>query len=175
MNIPSHGKYKWLPKLYNAITALKPSKIIEFGPASGETTITMAMALKDNNIDGIIKSYDIWNDRYWGSQYNTQNQIDAWGVRDYIQLNNLDFYEWEPEPFDFMYFDINNDGDKIVKLYDIVKEQIDMSGSIVYFEGGSKERDKYVKDGHKKMNEIKSEVGYQLLTENTKYSLSRIS
>ena len=41
MNIPSHGKYKWLPKLYNAITALKPSKIIEFGPASGETTITM--------------------------------------------------------------------------------------------------------------------------------------
>ena len=54
MNIPSHGKYKWLPKLYNAITALKPSKIIEFGPASGETTITMAMALKDNNIDGII-------------------------------------------------------------------------------------------------------------------------
>ena len=83
--------------------------------------------MKDNNIDGIIKSYDIWNDRYWGSQYNTQNQIDAWGVRDYIQLNNLDFYDWEPEPFDFMYFDINNDGDKIMKLYDIVKEQIDMS------------------------------------------------
>ena len=56
MNIPSHGKYKWLPKLYNAITALKPSKIIEFGPAGGQTTITMAMALKDNNVDGFIKS-----------------------------------------------------------------------------------------------------------------------
>ena len=97
----------------------------------------------------VPESYDIWNDRYWGSQYNTQNQIDAWGVRDYIQLNNLNFYDWEPEPFDFMYFDINNDGDKIMKLYDIVKEQIDMSGSDVYFEGGSKERDNYGKDGHK--------------------------
>jgi len=175
MNIPSHGKYKWLPKLYNAVTALKPNKIIEFGPASGETTITMAMALKDNNIDGIIKSYDIWNNDYWGTQYNTQNNIDAWGVRDYIQLDNLDFYDWEPEPFDFMYFDINNNGDKILTLYNAIKEQIHMAGSVVYFEGGSKERDNFVKGESKKMNDVKSEINYQVLTDNIKYSVSRIS
>jgi|TARA_B100001094_G_scaffold199100_1_gene193192 predicted O-methyltransferase YrrM len=177
MKIPSHGKYEWLPKLYDAVSALKPKTIIEFGPASGVTTITMAQALKDNNIDGKIKSYDIWDDSYWGSQWNCQINIDAWAVRDYVQLNHLDFYDWikEPEQFDFMYFDVNNNGNKLEDLNNCVREQINMGGSVVYFEGGSVERDKYVQDGFKKMNDVKSEIGYEVLTENVKYSLSRIS
>ena len=175
MKIPSHGKYAWLPKLYDAISTLKPKKIIEFGPADGKTTITMALALKDNNIDGHIKSYDIWDDGYWGTQYECQNNIDAWGVREYIDLINLDFYKWEPEQFDFMYFDINNNGDKLLHLYDIVKEQVDMSGAVIYFEGGSEERDKFIKSNYKKMNDVKLDVGYEVLTSNTKYSVSRIS
>tara|TARA_R100001509_G_C4804901_1_gene194393 strand:+ start:194 stop:721 length:528 start_codon:yes stop_codon:yes gene_type:complete len=175
MKIPSHGKYAWLPKLYDAISALKPKKIIEFGPADGMTTITMACALKDNKINGKIKSYDVWNDNYWGNQYRCQNNIDAWGVRDYVELTHLDFFEWEQEKFDFMYFDIDNDGDKILHLYEMVKEQIDMSGAVVYFEGGSMERDKFVKDGLTTMNEVKPKIGYELITENVKYSLSSIS
>ena len=63
MKIPSHGKYAWLPKLYDAISALKPKKIIEFGPADGMTTITMACALKDNKINAILKQLSKYQGR----------------------------------------------------------------------------------------------------------------
>ena len=39
--------------------------IVEFGPGRGQTTITMALALKENGY-GKIYSYDIWDDEYWG-------------------------------------------------------------------------------------------------------------
>ena len=60
-------------------------------------------------------------------------------MSNYITLEKKDFYEWikKPEEFDFMYFDINNTSEKLLKLYDGVKEQID-NGSVVFFEGGSK-------------------------------------
>ena len=74
-----------------------------------------------------------------------------------------------------MYFDINNNGDKLLHLYDTVKEQVDMSGAVIYFEGGSEERDKFIKSDSKKMNDVKLDVGYEVLTSNTKYSVSRIS
>ena len=50
-----------------------------------------------------------------------------------------------------------------------------MTGSVVYFEGGSKERDNFVKGESKKMNDVKAEINYQVLTDNIKYSVSRIS
>jgi len=69
--------------------------------------------------------------------------------------------------------DIDNDGDKILKLYENVKPQIE-SGSIVLFEGGSEERDTYVKEGATKMNDVKDVLDYNLLTNDTKYSVSGI-
>ena len=59
-----------------------------------------------------------------------------------ITLNHLDFFEWieKPEEFDFMFFDINNFSEKLLKLYNGVKEQIE-NGSVIFFEGGSKIRD----------------------------------
>ena len=69
--------------------------------------------------------------------------------------------------------DIDNDGDKLLKLYERTKSQIE-KGSVVVFEGGSEERDKYVKEGLTKMNEVKDIVGYQVLSENVKYSVSGI-
>ena len=118
MNIPTHGKYEWMPILYDFIVTLKPKKIIEFGPGAGYTTITMAKALDENNIDGHISSYDIWDDRYWGKQTVTQIEYDAWGVANYITLENLDFFDWvkNPTDFDFLYFDINNTSEKLTVL-----------------------------------------------------------
>ena len=139
---PEHGKYGWLPILYDMIGKLKPKKIIEFGPGSGYTTIAMAKALQKNNIEGHINSYDIWDDSYWGKQQTTQAEYGAWGVDSYITLENLDFFEWikDPVDFDFMYFDINNTSEKLITLYNAVKSQID-NGSVIFFEGGSKVRD----------------------------------
>jgi len=181
MNIPSHGKYKWLPLLYNFINQLKPKKVIELGPATGYTTITMAQSLKDNIgntppiYGGHINSYDIWDDRYWGTQENCQKEINEWGVQEFVTLKHLDFYDWlkTEEEFDFLYFDIDNNGEKLLTLYEHTKEQIE-NGSVIIFEGGSVERDKYVTSGLKSMNGVKDIVGYDVLTENIKYSVSGI-
>jgi len=174
MSFPNHGKYEWLPILYDFVVTLKPKKIIEFGPGSGYTTIAMAKALDDENIDGHIYSYDIWDDGYWGKQSVTQAEYGAWSVDNYITLNHLDFFEWikEPDEFDFLYFDINNTSEKLMELYDGVKDQI-KNGSVVFFEGGSKVRDD---SGHVggKMYDIKDEIGYKILTGNVKYSASAI-
>ena len=173
-NYPNHGKYEWLPILYDFVVTLKPKKIIEFGPGSGYTTICMAKALHENNIDGYINSFDIWDDKYWGKQTVTQAEYNAWNVSNYITLEKKDFYEWikKPEEFDFMYFDINNTSEKLLKLYDGVKEQID-NGSVVFFEGGSKERDSHGHNGGS-MYDIKDKIEYKILTGNVKYSASAI-
>ncbi len=134
MNIPEHGKYQWLPMLYSMIKYLKPKKIVEFGPGKGLTTITIAMALKDNNIEGKINSYDLWVDEYWGDYENTLEEYRKWEVSDYISLQEKDFYEWlkTDEYFDFLYFDIDNNGDKILDLYEKTKYEIE-EGSVIMF------------------------------------------
>ena len=172
MSYPHHGKYEWLPILYDSVAKLKPVKIIEFGPGSGRTTITMAKSLEENKIDGHIYSYDIWDDDYWGKRSVTQAEYEAWGVSKYITLNHLDFFEWvkKPEKFDFMLFDIKSE--KLLKLYNGVKEQID-DGSVVFFEGGSKIRDSYGHSGGG-MYDIKDYLNYKVLTGNVKYSASAI-
>tara|TARA_R100001377_G_scaffold16191_2_gene8229 strand:- start:524 stop:1081 length:558 start_codon:yes stop_codon:yes gene_type:complete len=174
MSYPDHGKYEWLPILYDMVIELKPKKIIEFGPGSGYTTICMAKALQENNTGGHINSYDIWDDVYWGKQSATQAQYGAWSVDDCITLEDLDFFDWikNPADFDFMYFDINNTGEKLTTLYNAVKNQVD-NGSVIFFEGGSKERDLY---GHAGSHifDTKDKIGYKVLTGNVKYSASAI-
>ena len=179
MNIPNHGKYEWLPILYTITKDLNPSKVVEFGPGIGFTTVTMAQALKDLNSKTIINSYDIWMHSYWGDKQNSLNLFKTWEVSDFINLEHLNFYDWielpkENRVFDLLYFDINNNSEKLLDLYNNVKHNID-SGSIVLFEGGSKVRDNYGSTpGVNKMNDVKSEIGYKVLTSDIKYSLSII-
>ena len=35
MSMPEHGKYEWLPILYDFVKVLEPKKIVEFGPGRG--------------------------------------------------------------------------------------------------------------------------------------------
>jgi tRNA A58 N-methylase Trm61 len=91
MNIPKNEKYLWLPLLYDYIKILKPKKIIEFGPGKGSTTITMATALKDNNIDGKINSYDLWVNEHWGDYEKSMAEFKNWGVQEYINLEKKIF------------------------------------------------------------------------------------
>jgi hypothetical protein len=91
------------------------------------------------------------------------------------QFREKDFYEWikTDESFDFLYFDINNNGDKILDLYKKSKDKI-KNGSVIMFEGGSLERDNHgiIIPGGKKMNDVKNIIGYEVLTNNIKYSVS---
>ena len=94
MNLPYHGKYEWLPLLYDIIKDFNPKKIIEFGPGKGFTTITMALALKELKSGTIIDSYDIWDEDYWGDKDNCIRFFDEWGVNQFINLEHLNFYDW---------------------------------------------------------------------------------
>jgi predicted O-methyltransferase YrrM len=176
MNIPTHGKYEWLPMLYNIVKHFKPNKIVEFGPGRGQTTVTMALALKELG-KGKINSYDLWNDEYWGDKKACTNFFKECGVDDLIDLGHLDFYDWTKlskvdKEFDLLYFDIDNNGDKLLDLYENVKQDI-VNGSVVLFEGGSLERDNHGVGG-RKMNDVKNEIGYEVLTDDIKYSFSII-
>jgi predicted O-methyltransferase YrrM len=166
-NLPNHGKYMWLPILYNIVEMLKPKKIVEIGPGKGFTTITMALAVKENQMNCNINSYDIWNDSYWGNFESTMNFYKEWKVNNYINLYEKDFYDWLKinEEFDFLYLDIDNDGDKLLTLYNKVYPQIE-KGSVVFFEGGAPVREVF--EG------VRSKISYKLLTGNIKYSASLI-
>ena len=93
------------------------------------------------------------------------------------EIKNFNFHDWIKLPtnkrkFDVLYFDINNNGDKLLDLYIGVKHDID-NGSIVLFEGGSPVRDNHGSDGTR-MNDVKDKIGYKVLTEDVKYSFSII-
>ena len=77
MNLPHHGKYEWLPLLYDIVKDFKPKKIIEFGPGRGQTTVTMALALKEIG-SGKINSYDLWVDEYWGDKKDCLDEFKNW-------------------------------------------------------------------------------------------------
>ena len=73
-----------------------------------------------------------------------------------------------------MYFDIDNNGNNLLELYDKIQPQIE-NGSVVIFEGGSEVRDTVPQMYDKiKMNEVKDKTNYKLLTDNIKYSASII-
>jgi hypothetical protein len=71
---------------------------------------------------------------------STQATIDKLGLTKYIELVEMDFYNWTPQPFDLMHFDISNHAGHIKYLKKIVNDY-GWFGTVL-FEGGSKERDK---------------------------------
>lgn len=94
--------------------------------------------------------------------------IESYGLSKYVKLDKKNFKDWVkfPEPFDMMHFDISNNGETIKMLYDAVKPYIDQ-GSVVYFEGGSIDRDNLswvLKHNLKKISE--SGVPYEVVNEN---------
>ncbi len=71
-----------------------------------------------------------------------RKNLEKYGVSNYVKLEKKNFMDWikSPEDFDMMHIDVNNNGETIKLFYDTVKSYIDR-GSVVYFEGGSKDRD----------------------------------
>ena len=108
IDLPKNGKYQWLPILYEIVRTIEPKKIVELGTGKGTTTVTMALAIKECQIDCSINSYDMWKNVYWGSYYNTLDNFKKWDVLEYINLYEKDFYNWlkTNEKFDLLYFDM---------------------------------------------------------------------
>jgi len=182
-------KYPWLISLYALILQFKPKTIIEYGTEYGGTAFIMALALRqlhdEENHQGKIYTYDTFEVQSKGeigsvpqlklAKQNLSNPI----IKDFVEVNRGDFWEFcdrKNKEFDLLYFDIDNDGDKVLEMYNGCKDNIE-KGSIILFEGGSIVRDNvpWMVDLNKtKMNDIKNKVNYKVLTPNQKYSFSII-
>jgi predicted O-methyltransferase YrrM len=167
-------KYIWLDTLYNIILKEKPLKIVEFGTKTGLTAITMALALKEIG-SGKIVTYDCFDKEVEGRVSDvvivseTIKNINRWHCGFCIDVRKMDFYDWikDPESFDLMYCDIDNDGDKIKLLFEATYDQL-KKGSVILFEGGSLKRDmvKWMVGQNKtSMNSIKDYVNYKVIDE----------
>ena len=182
-------KYPWLTSLYALILQFKPKNIIEYGTEYGGTAMVMALALKqlqdEENHKGKIYTYDTFEIQSKGEigsvpnlETAKQNLSQAF-FKDLIEVDRGDFWEFcdkKDKEFDLLYFDIDNDGDKVLEMYNGCKDNIE-KGSIVLFEGGSIVRDNvpWMKDLNKtKMNDVKDKVNYKVLTPDQKYSFSII-
>jgi len=184
--LPRH-KYPWLTTLYSMILDMKPKTIIEYGTEHGGTAITMGIALKElfetEQHKGVVYTYDTFETQSKGEigscpNYSMAiNNVAKFGLQDYIKVSRGDFFEFcgrSNKEFDLLYFDIDNDGDKVLEMYEVCKTNIEQ-GSIVIFEGGSVTRDNvpWMIDKNKtKINDVN--VPFKVLTPEQKYSCSII-
>jgi predicted O-methyltransferase YrrM len=182
-------KYPWLTSLYALILQFKPKNIIEYGTEYGGTAMVMALALKqlqdEENHQGKIYTYDTFEIQSKGEIGSVPNlerakqNLSQPFFKNLIEVDRGDFWEFcdrKNKEFDLLYFDIDNDGDKVLEMYNGCKDNIE-KGSIILFEGGSTVRDNvpWMKDLNKtKMNDVKDKVNYKVLTPDQKYSFSII-
>ena len=186
--LPQH-KYPWLETLYSMVLDIKPKLIIEYGTEHAGTAVVMGLALKElyeqEQHQGIVYTYDTFEKQSKGEIGSSPNykvavdNIAHYGLQDYVKVDYGDFFKFCDDPdkeFDLLYFDIDNDGDKVLEMYSGCKSNIE-KGSVVIFEGGSQVRDdvEWMNSLRKtKITSIKEQVGYDLLTPNQKYSCSII-
>lgn len=134
---PGYGKV-----FYDLVMDLKPKKIVEFGVRHGYSALCMGQALRDLGT-GHLWAYDLWSQKSDHPYQTTQNlmqcaeSVEKAGLGEYITFEGKDFFKWieDPDDFDLLHVDVDNTGSKL-KLLEKFR------GKEVYFEGGTKERDK---------------------------------
>lgn len=133
--------------LTEAIIHYKPTRILEFGSGVGFTTLHLALGCYVNGF-GNVYTHDIFETQSTGifrqfSQREFLNNIKKIPeLANHIQSNILDYNVWLESSdfnFDFIYIDVNNDGDKILKIYEKL-HVLENKGKILLFEGGHPER-----------------------------------
>tara|TARA_Y100001963_G_scaffold152927_1_gene238646 strand:+ start:208 stop:843 length:636 start_codon:yes stop_codon:yes gene_type:complete len=145
---------EFLKFLYNQVLNYKPKTIIEFGTGWGYTTIALAQGLRDVDGGGIVKTYDYYSqDDYapisgmvpWKHTIQAvENNLEMFGVDKFVEINNIDIFDWFKNPIDFdlAFIDIHNEGDKLNKIFNDpgIKNSVE-NGAQVFFCGGSVLRD----------------------------------
>lgn len=170
-NVESSYKANNIGKtLYELVIQIKPLKIVEFGTLNGYSAISMAMALHELDNGGKIVCYDLWESyKYKHSTIEkTKQNIKNYSLTNFIELRQMNIWDWPVEDFDLLHLDVSNDGkiisDIYYKLFDKIK-----SKSVVIFEGGSEERDRVewmVKHNKTPINSIKPKIEYTILNNN---------
>lgn len=166
---PAKGKLG--KTLYEEVIRLKPEKVINFGVAKGYSLIAIAQGLRDLG-RGKVYGYDIEfpyesyiND--WLKHFKCEQFVAALTVTDY------DKWILNPEEFDLMYVDVNNNTETYLKTYNNLKDQILNKKITILLEGGSKERDNYLKGRRPPIEDAKATTKYKVINTNFP-SLSKI-
>jgi predicted O-methyltransferase YrrM len=157
--------------IYDLVLELKPKNVVEFGCLYGYSTVAIGMALKHLG-EGKLISYDLF-EKYpykYSPKSITQQNLEKYGVEDYVELKEMDYNQWlnNPTEFDLLHLDISNTGDTILNTSQLLNTQI-QNGSVVLFEGGSIERDNIewvVKYGSTPINAVKKFTSYTIINEN---------
>jgi len=169
--------------MYREVREGRPRAGVEFGVGRGLTSIAMALGMKDNGM-GRMVSYDTFElDPEEGRQSlgipfgEASLNMERYGVDDIVTLARGDVRKWmgEPQPFQLLHVDIDNDGEKIRSIWSAVRPMLDFGGAML-FEGGKRARDEVGwmrAGGHVGMADVQEETGYTLADE-TKWGLGRI-
>jgi hypothetical protein len=133
--------------------------VIETGTNRGASTLTMAQALEDVNLDAVVETIDLNEDIL---VYAKGNAYLA-GLEDRIVFNHGDSIEFlrrkveEVSHIDFIFLDDDHDGDHMFEEFSIVHPKLLVRGGTAYFdntlEGGVAEA----------LNKIKKEFGGNLV------------
>jgi hypothetical protein len=153
--------------IWNAVVDLRPTLMVEFGVNRGYTAIIAALAMEDIG-SGHLKAYDWWEDgrrEGFDEERIALDHFAKYEVRHRITLQTMDFFDWirNPETCDLLYFDIDNDGDKVEAMFDGLRAQIDR-GLTVLLEGGSDDRDRHDSlAGRRPIGTTRSLAGYRII------------
>jgi len=106
--------------IYGLITLLKPKTIVEIGTNTGVSSIVMALALKENSIDGRIYTFDISEE----CRKIARKQIKEIGLGLYIYdyLGNSDKAKELNLKFDFAFIDGNHTYEGVKKDFENLKD-----------------------------------------------------
>jgi hypothetical protein len=169
----SYGRGIW-----DTVLALRPAVMVEFGVHRGYSAIIAALAMEEAG-SGHLKAYDWWEDgrrEGFDEERIALDHFARYDVGHRITLQAMDFHDWigRPELCDLLYFDIDNDGDKIEAMFSGLQSQIER-GLTVLFEGGCAERDRHESMiGRTPIRAVQQLTGYRIVVDDFP-SLSVIS
>lgn len=142
-SINYYGDHIYGKVLTETVIKHKPKRILEFGSGTGYTTLNLALGCFINGIGNVV-THDIFETADVGHfkihpRNNFLNHIKLFPeLHPFIQSYILDYNDWlssKSTDFDMIYFDVNNDGDKILEIYQKLKVD-ENKGKILLFEGG---------------------------------------
>jgi len=149
------------------IITWRPVTLVELGVLDGYSAIHIAKGLKEaQELYGIathVDAYDLFDDYAYkhGNQAEVQARIDEAGLAKYVNLQKGNAYEvytnYSDKSIDFLHVDISNTGDTVKKVMELWHPKMRVRG-LIFFEGGSEERDNIEWMTKYNMPSIKKEI-----------------
>jgi len=127
----------------------------------------------EKNKQGKIYAYDLWeNEKFNHGQrlLKVQNTLEKYNLSDFVDLQYGDIFtclKKDVQNADLIHIDINNDGDKLSKIINLLKSH-KYQGDVL-FEGGIYERDNcwwMIEFNKKPINSIKLIQNFSILNSN---------